>query len=123
MGNPEAVVAFIVAETEQVITEMNLQDLDVSGIVSSLKKWMNIYSGSFCETIDFGGENGFAVNYALAVKDEAAALALFKTIKEDMGPFFKMYENMGMPMTSGIQGECPRIQGSQHSPVQGDDVI
>jgi hypothetical protein len=99
MGNPEAVTAFFVAETEQVIKEMNLQDIDVSGIVSSLKKWMNIYSGSFCETVDFGGENGFAVNYALAVKDEAAALALFRTMQEDMGGFLKMYENMGMPMT------------------------
>ena len=99
MGNPEAIADFFVAETEQVITEMNLQDLDVSGIVSTLKKWMNIYSGSFSETVEFGGENGFSVNYALAVKDEAAALALFKTLKEDMGPFLTMYENMGMPMT------------------------
>ena len=99
MGNPEAVADFFVAEVEQVIAAMNLQDLNVSNIFTSLKKWMNIYSGSFCETIDFGSESGFAVNYALAVKDEAAALSLFKTMQEDMGPLLKIYENMGMPMT------------------------
>ncbi|HSR88250.1 MAG TPA: hypothetical protein VLL07_04800, partial [Pontiella sp.] len=99
MGNPEAVADFFVAETEELMKEMNLQDIDVAAIVASLKKWMNVYSGSFCETVDFGGESGFSVNYAMVLKDEAAALSLFRTMQEDMGPFIRMYENMGMPMT------------------------
>ena len=111
MGNPDAITDFMVAETEKVIKAMNLQDLDVSGVTACLRKWMNIYGGSFCETVDFGGESGFTVNYAMALKDEAAALALFKTIKEDMGPFFKMYENMGMPMSVDFKENAREYKG------------
>ena len=111
MGNPEAVADFLVAEIEQVITEMNLQDVDVSMIVSNLKKCRDVYSGSFCQSVDFGGESGFAVNYAMAVKDEAAVLALFKTMQEDMGPLFKMYENMGMPMSMEFKENVREYKG------------
>jgi hypothetical protein len=111
MGNPEAVTVFLVAETEQLIREMNLQGLNVSNIVTSLKKWMNIYNGSFCETIDFGSERGFAVNYALAVKDEAAAFALFKNIQEEMGPLIRMYENLGMPMALDFKENVREYKG------------
>ena len=112
MANPGAVTDFLVAETEKVIKEMNLQDLDITGVVSCMKKWMNIYDGSFCETFDFGDGDGFTVNYALAVKDEAEALALFKTLKEDMGPFIKLYENMGMPMTMEFKENVREHKGA-----------
>jgi hypothetical protein len=111
MGNPAAVTDFLVAETDQLIREMNLQDVDVAGIVSSLKKWMAVYSGSFCETFDFGGESGFTVSYAMAVKDEGAALTLFKTMQEDLGPFIRMYETMGMPMTMEFKENVREHQG------------
>ena len=98
MGNPDALAAFVVAESEQLIKEMEIKDVDLAKLIEAMGKWMKIYSGAGSETFDFDSEAGMSVNYLLAIDDEAAALGLLETFEEDMEPFFKLYADMGMPM-------------------------
>lgn len=111
MGNPEAFVTFTMAEVEQVIKEMNLQVDDLAGLLDTMKKWMGLYSGSFCETVDLSADSGFAVSYLLEVKNADSVLSMFKTIKEDMAPFFKLYEDFGMPMSADFKENAREYKG------------
>lgn len=98
IGNPVALSALVAGETEQVIKEMQLEVEDRTDLIKSMTKWMGIYGGSFCESVGFGGDAGFSVNCLMEVKDEKAALELFKTMEQDMEPFLGLYDDLGMPM-------------------------
>ncbi|VGO20631.1 hypothetical protein [Pontiella sulfatireligans] len=111
MGNPDALAAFFVGETEQLVKEMKLKDIDMVGLLDNMKKWMGIYGGTFCESVGFGGDGGFSVNYLMEVKDEKAAMDLFRTMEKDMASFLKLYENLGMPMGMKFQENVREYKG------------
>ncbi|MCK5676679.1 MAG: hypothetical protein KAH99_06650, partial [Verrucomicrobia bacterium] len=98
MGNPDAFADFISAEAENLFKEMEIKEIDFAGLTEKMVKWMRVCSGAACETFDFDIEDGMGVNYLLEVGDEAAALGLLKTMKDDMAPFLKLYEGMGVEM-------------------------
>ena len=85
-------------EMNTVMNEMEIKNADLSGLMQCMEKWMKIYGGSGCETFDFDAEDGMSVNYLLEVADEAAALAMLKSMEKDMAPFMKLYEEMDAPM-------------------------
>lgn len=99
LDNPDALSTFLEAEVNALVKEMGLDSELISKVNQNMKKWIDIYSGSFSETISYGGENFIDVNCVVAVKDEAAAMELFKNMEQDMGPFLELYKSMGMPMT------------------------
>ncbi|VGO13797.1 hypothetical protein PDESU_02354 [Pontiella desulfatans] len=98
MANPAALSDFIMAETENLFKTMQIKEVDVASLNGIMTKWMKLYSGAGCETFDFDADAGMSVNYLLEVNDEAASLALLKSMVKDMEPFMKLYESMGMPM-------------------------
>jgi len=98
LSNPDALAAFIAAETEQIVKAMEIADVDLAGLTENMAKWMGLYRGSGCETFGFGAD-GMNINCLFEIGDEAAALGLLKTMQQDMAPFLKLYEDMGMPMS------------------------
>ena len=98
MANPKALMEFMVAEAEQLASEMELSDIDLPSWISLLEKWWSIYGGSFSETVGLGGDSGMSVGYLMEVKDEVKTLALLKGMKQDFEPFMALYEDIGMPM-------------------------
>ena len=99
IANPEALMAFVVAETELLFKEMEISDVDLSGWNSFCEKWWALLGGSLCESVGFDTESGMSVGYLMDVNDEAGALDLLKTLSQDMEPFTKLYDDLGMPMT------------------------
>jgi len=98
MANPKALMEFMVAEAEQLASEMEISDIDLPSWISLLEKWWSIYGGSFSETVGLGGDSGMSVGYLMEVKDEVKTLALLKGMKQDFEPFMALYEDIGMPM-------------------------
>ena len=96
MANPEALMEFMVAEAEQLVSEMELSDIDLPSWISLMEKWWSICGGSFSETVGFDGD--MSVGYLMDVKDEAKTLALLKGMKQDFEPFLTLYEDLGMSM-------------------------
>jgi len=113
MANPDALTAFFVAEIKQLAEDMQLKIENLDGLIGCMTKWMGIYGGTFCESVDFGGDAGISVNYLLEVKDEKAALNLFKTMEQDMVPFLKLYEELGMPMSMAFQENVREYKGAK----------
>jgi hypothetical protein len=97
-ANSEALAAFIGTETEKLIQEMKLEDVDAANVAAVMKKWTSLYSGTGCEAISFGADGNFKVRYVMEVKDEADTLAALRSMQADMVPFLQLYENLGMPM-------------------------
>jgi hypothetical protein len=111
IGNPDALAEFIVSEAQKVIVEMKIKDVDVADLLKNMKKWMGIYGGSFCESVDFGTDGGFNVSYLMEVKDAKGAMELFRTMEQDMAPFMKLYENLGMPMCMTFKENVRQYKG------------
>lgn len=99
LANPEALATFFIAELEELIKEMNLQVSDTAGLLDYMKKSMSIYGGSFSETVAFDAGGGLGVGYALEVTDTESVMALFRSMQDDMAPVFKLYADLGMPMS------------------------
>jgi len=97
MSNPEAFTSFLIEEMDLLLNEMGLESS--APLKDCIKKWMGLFNGSFSETVGFGGKNFVDVNYVLAVKDEASALSLLKSMEQDMAPFLDLYKSFGMPMS------------------------
>ncbi|MDF7808088.1 hypothetical protein P4E94_11610 [Pontiellaceae bacterium B12219] len=97
-ANSEALGTFVGAETEKLIPQLNLEDVDAAEVAATMKKMMSLYSGTGCEAISFGDDGAFKVRYVMEVKDEATTLEVLRTIEADMGPFLQLYETLGMPM-------------------------
>lgn len=113
LANPDALTAFFVAETEQLIKDMQLEVDDMAGLLDSMKKWVGVYGGTFCESVDFGGDKGFSVNYLMEVKDEKAALELFRTMEQDLDTFLKLYEGLGMSMAMAFKENVREYNGAK----------
>jgi hypothetical protein len=113
MANPAALTDFFVAETESLIKTMSMEVENLPALLECMKKWVNVYGGTFCESVDFGGEDGFSVGYLMDLKDEKAALELFRTMEQDMAPFFKLYEDLGMPMSMTFKENTRQYKGAQ----------
>ncbi|MEN8254682.1 MAG: hypothetical protein ABFR33_04350 [Verrucomicrobiota bacterium] len=110
LGNPDALAAFIAAETEQLVKAMEITDVDLVGLTENMVKWMSLYCGTGCESVGFGAD-GMNINYLFEIGDEAAALGLLKTMQQDMAPFFKLYEDMGMPMSFEFKENVREYKG------------
>ncbi|MBN2161324.1 MAG: hypothetical protein JXR25_01670 [Pontiellaceae bacterium] len=98
LSNPEALTTFFFEEIKVILAEMGLAADSMDEMNAEMKKWMDLYGGSFCESIDLGGENFVSVNYAIELKEGANPLAAFKSMSDDMAPFLELYEGLGMPM-------------------------
>ncbi|MEE9368161.1 MAG: hypothetical protein V3V05_04770 [Pontiella sp.] len=110
LGSPDALADFIVAEMESLDKEMGLE-LDLAGLSKNVTKWTKLYAGAGCEIFDFNPDDGMNVNYLLEIADEAAALELLKTMKTDVAPLMKLYEDAGMPMTFSFKENVSEYKG------------
>jgi hypothetical protein len=111
MASPQAVADFFMAETKSLVEEMAIKDVDVAGLSETMAKWMNLYAGTGCETFDFDAEKGMNVSYLLETGDEAAVLALLRSMEKDMAPFLKLYENMGISMAFKFKENSGEYKG------------
>ncbi len=111
MANPDAVTTFFVEEINEVLKTMGVETEDLAKMGENMKKWMELYKGSFCENIGFGGDSFMNVSYVLEVKDETQPLAMFKSMNEDMAPFLKLYESMGMPISFEFKENVREYKG------------
>ncbi len=111
LANPEALVDFTVAETEQLFKEMEIKDVDLPSLVAFIEKWWSVSGGSVSETVGFGGEPGLSVGYLMDVKDEAEALAVLKGMPKDIEPFLGLYEDIGMPMSMEFKENAREYNG------------
>ena len=98
MASPQAISTFLGAEIENLVEEMAITNIDVVAVNKVMKKWMNLYGGTACETFDFDADDGLSVNYLLEVSDKTATLNANKAMKDDMAPLMNIYKNMGMEM-------------------------
>lgn len=111
ISNPDAFSTFISDEMDVVLKEMNIDTASFAGLDEVLKKWLAIYSGSFSETVSFGGKQFVDVKYVTEAKDEEQVMACFRSIEKDMAPFIKLYESMGMPMTVEFKENVREYKG------------
>ncbi len=111
MGSPEAITDFIVAETENLVTEMAVTNIDLVGFATVMGKWMDLYGGTACETFGFDADDGLSVNYLLELSDEEAAMKAFRSMKEDMAPFLNIYKNMGMELDVEFKENVAEYKG------------
>jgi len=110
MGNPDALAEFVSGETEQLVKEMEIKDIDLAGLTDNMLKWMKLYSGAGCETFGFDAETGMNINYLLEVRDEAVALGLLKTMQQDMAPFLNIcLRSATKPWRWDCSKPCSRI--------------
>ena len=98
-ANLDALATFVAIETEKLMKQLKVEDVDTASIVSNMKKWMGIYGGTGCQLVDFGDEDEMQVRYVMEVRDEASVLEVLKNMPADMAPFLKLYESMGVAMT------------------------
>ncbi len=96
-ANPEALSSLYMAEADQLVKEMKLDAEQTKGLMDSMKKWMAIYGGTGCESIQFG-DASFGANILMEVTDEAVALELLKTMQMDMAVITDLYKSFGMQM-------------------------
>ncbi len=113
MANPEAISTFIIAEVEQILADMKLENIDLSGAIANLTKWMKVYNGAGCEIFDFDVDDGMSLNYLNEVTDEAAALELFKTMDQDMALILGLYKSLGIEMSFEFKENDREYKGIQ----------
>ena len=99
LSNPEALTAFFCEELELVLKDMGIEVESITKMKESMMKWAKLYKGSFSENIGFGGESFMNVAYILDVGDEAEAVAMLKSMEQDLAGFMDIYKSLGMPMT------------------------
>jgi hypothetical protein len=103
LSNPEAILTFIKAESDQLAKEM-LLDQEVTGKWNEMMElWPAFFSGSVAETVRMDPEKGFSVEYMVSVQDPVKVLTALESISELMKPFMAMYANMGMPMAFDLK--------------------
>ena len=100
LPNSEALATFIKVEAAELASAMSLSEDALTNWVDCYKKWLDISTGTVCETFGFG-ENGTFMSYrgAMAVKADAKVVDLFKAMGDDMKPILAMYEKAGVPMS------------------------
>ncbi len=103
IGNPDALMAFIDAETQKIITEMKLDPAKIATWTDMVKSWSTLMSGSLAETFSMSLTEGYSVGYIGTVQDEQKLLTMLEALPEMMQPFMKMYEEMGMPMQMDLK--------------------
>lgn len=113
LANPEALTDFYCQELDVLLQAMGLTGEELSGLNELMKKSMSMYSGSFSENVSLGGESFMSLSYMLDVKDEAAALALLKSMEQEMEPFMNLYKSFGMPMTMEFKENTREHNGAQ----------
>lgn len=113
IANADALSTFIAEELDVLMSEMNIETASVAGLDETLKKWMDLYSGSFSETVSFGGKNFLEVYYVIETKDSEKVMSCFRAMEKDMAPFLKLYESMGMPMTLEFKENVREHKGIQ----------
>ncbi len=99
IANPEALSTFFCEELDDVVKSMGIDSEVITKLNASMKTWMDIYGGSFSQTVSYGGDNFINVNCVMDIKDEAAAMEKFRTLDADMAPVMELYKSMGMPIT------------------------
>jgi len=99
--NPKAVSAFIEAEADKLIAEMKFDAAAIKPSLKLIQNSMDIYAGTGCENIMFGGKNVMCGAYIMEVNDEAAALNLLRKAESNMkdSGITDFYSNMGMSMS------------------------
>ena len=98
LANPEALSTLYMAEADSLVKEMELDSEQIKGLMESMKKWMAVYGGTGCESIFSDDATGLGASILMEVKDEAAALELFRTMQADMAVITDLYKNFGMEM-------------------------
>jgi len=112
-ANPSAMLDFMVAEAEQLAEQLEITEIDLPELAAkSAKLWM-ASGGSFSETMSFGGESGVSVGCLMDVTDEAEALAVLKSIPQDMAPLLELYEEMDMSMIFSFKENVREYKGSK----------
>ncbi len=98
--NHAALIDFVTAESEALVTAMKLEDATFQGIIDYMKKGMSIFGGTVSESIMNGEDSKLGFSYLMEVTDEAAALDLIKNLQADCEAvgFTKLYADAGMPM-------------------------
>lgn len=109
-ASPDALAKFIATETKTVVKAMDLEDVDPEQVANVMTKWIDIYSGTGCEVVEFA-DDGLKVRYVMEVADEAKALETLRSMAADMEPFMKMYEGLGMPMTMVFKENAREVDG------------
>ena len=98
-ANPAALSALYMAEADQLVKEMELDAEKTKALIESMKKWMEVYGGTGCESIFSDNTSGLDASILLEVKDEAAALELLKSMQVDLSVLTELYKSFGMQMT------------------------
>ncbi len=111
--NTEALSAFFLAETEQLISEMALETDSVQHMSAYMQKCMAICKGSVSESVLGGTSPGLNMDYVMEVADEKAALDLLRNMQADMKAtgFLDFYESMGMPMSLEFKEKVRQHKG------------
>jgi len=111
--NTAALSAFISAETEQLMSEMELETDNVKKMSDYMQKCMSICNGSVSESILGGTSPGLNMDYVMEVSDEKAALDLLRNMEADMQAtgFLDFYKDMGMPMTLELKENARQYKG------------
>ncbi len=108
--SPKALKKLVSIETEKVVRNLGLEDVDPAAAAAVVTKWIELYSGTGCETVSFA-EDSFSVRYVMQIADEDRVLEVFRSMESDMAPFLKMYEGMGMPMTMEFKENVREADG------------
>ena len=98
LASQEALSTLYIAEADQLLKEMELDAEKTKTLIESMKKWMEVYGGTGCESILSDNATGFDASILLEVKDEIAALELLKTMQTDMAVLTELYKSFGMQM-------------------------
>jgi hypothetical protein len=111
--NNKAMIDFVTAESDQLVTAMKLEGAQFKGIIDYMKKSMAICGGTVSESIMNGKDAELGFSYLMEVTDEAAALDLIKNMQADWEAFgfTKLYADAGMPMTFEFLENAREYQG------------
>lgn len=111
--NNKALMDFVMAETEQIVTAMKLDDAKVQSMVDYMNKSMAICGGTISESIINGEADTLGFSYLMDVTDEAAALDLMRTLEADFetAGFNKLYADTGMPIKFKFMEDAREYEG------------
>ena len=103
LANPQALMDFTMGETEQLVADMEITDLDLVALVSVKDSFWEVSGGSISEVVSLNGESGLTVGYLMDVKDEAKALDVIKELSQELEPVLELYEQLGISMEQSFK--------------------